>query len=243
MRPDLDAALRFSDYEAMIKIIRTMGFWLVLLFCGFSLSRAEELTDHWEVGWHAGLSLPGGQANDLQTESFFVQATGEYYRSPTLSLGFEAGHALSHSIEGELKYDIDQDHIKDFLNVTSREDIQIYQITPFLKIGKSHDFGVEGVRWSRSYLILGAGVYHVFRPAGYYTVTKGLASSGVSVEGTQIPFRSQHLNEFGINFGYGFGVRVWTHYRLGVDLRYHRIFQNPNDFDYWVPTLRFHRFF
>ena len=226
----------------MKAFLRNSALFLCFMAWAIYGAHAEDVKGHWKIGTHIGPSLPGGRVNDLQEPGLIVQSSLEYFFHPRLSIGLEGGFG-SHHLVGDLEQDVDGDGFKEFVEVESGQSFKFVQITPYIKWGKSDDFGIDSVRWYRSYMILGVGLYHVYNRSGTYLVKQGMSGSGIDLADTRIPFKSQIHNYVGANIGYGFGVQVWTHYRLGFDLRYHRIFRNPNDADYWVPSFRLSRAF
>jgi|GEM_PF-3775372 len=207
------------------------------------LSWAEySQTSRWGFGIHPGLSLPGGNTNDLQKESFYMQATGEYFLKKPYSIGFEFGQALGHKSEGILVADVDGDGGSESVKVRSDSYVDVYQSTLFIKAGGIDDWGTWSPRAVRRYFILGAGLYRTVGEGGSFFLS-GKGSSGLNLVGRTYPIQSSRDNDFGINFGLGLEVQVWTHYRAGFDMRYHWIFRKPKRFDYYLPSLRFGRLF
>ena len=105
--------------------------------------------------------MPWGKSNNLLRESAYFQLSTEKSITQITSLGLEFGHSLKHSIDGELDADIDRDGAREILKVTTDESVQVFQVTPFIKFGKSSDYGIRGERWARKYFLIGAGYYRV----------------------------------------------------------------------------------
>lgn len=233
--------MQFKCSPVLGSMKKSILIFLLLWGSGIFL-HAEDTPRRWTIGFHPGLSFPMGTTNDSQLESPFYQTSVEYHVAPKYSVGLDVGVAPGHSLEGFISADSDLDGTPEILEGTSGADVRVYQLTPFIKRGKIGDWGTWDARWVRSYILLGAGLYHTQIERGNYSVS-GVGSSGSKISGAPVPIKPEPDTHFGFNIGMGIGSRVWRRYQIGFDLRYHRLFKNTTDWEYFVPSLRLSRLF
>lgn len=226
------------------------GF-LLTLFAVFSIAvaftghvRAEYKPDHWEVGVRSGISLPGGNNNDMEEPSASLEAFIERELGKLYSLGIAMGHSFGHRLKGDWFVDIDNDGILEVLKAETDQEINIYHIGLYIKRGRVDDFGTWGTRYVRRYFSLGVGLYHEYlRPGHFYVTGKSSVGTDWGEGGHWSPFNGYVDNHMGINAGAGLACQIWTNYRLGMELRYHRFFREPRHAEYYIPSITFSRLF
>ncbi|MBI4676942.1 MAG: outer membrane beta-barrel protein [Elusimicrobia bacterium] len=205
----------------------------------------------WELGLSPTWALPTHHAGDYVRKSFDFQFAAMYQFHEWLSGGAELGYATGHPLGGkstESDYDSPPDNRNDNLSFTSTAKLYWINFNPVLKVGKWVEF--EELLY-RPYIALGMGVYHAwYRPGenkldGYTTKPAHLSEYHVSQRDTP-------STGLGLNIGVGVDQQVFDFLTVGIDLRFHHIFNvadydrdgtDDDDFDFMIPGLRFYYVF
>jgi opacity protein-like surface antigen len=221
----------------MQKVARSL---LVVLVCGLT-STAMADAGKWRLALAPGYAVPVGPTGDYLKGSASVDASAMYDLRDWVSVGLELGYIFSSKLEGTVPGrvvgDVDGDGVEDPISFTSDIHSSVLHVTPQIEIGPT--FKREGSNMTvHPYGVIGGGYYRTHVEDGTLTLT-GTTSGGLSLTDTAGTSDSITDTNGGLNLGGGIDFGLTETFRMGVDVRYHRIFYSEgDDTEFVIPALR-----
>ncbi len=210
--------------------MRSTKTWLLTapLFLLLGAPPAGASEGGWTLLLSPGFSFPvgkPGQGDRFHTQhegSFHMQASIDYEVEEGGWVGAELGYSTGHRFKGVMNSsDFDGDGAADSVSFDSDIDTAIFHLTPFLKVGGPLN------PFLNFYFSVGAGLYSFWSRAGTASLS-GAGTTGTSLSALRVPFDRAANSFFGFNLGHGLGYEVAESLEMGINLRYHLIFQ-PGD--------------
>ena len=172
---------------------------------------ARAVDADWNAGLAPGMAMLQGATKDRFEDSAAIRGHVER-KVPGLG-GVENGW-----LGVELGYHLGH-KIKNLPAILPETKIAFLQATPYVRAGVVR-------AETEFYGLLGAGYYRQMEKT--ITVSNGAQSVSATIQGK---------DHFGMNFGLG-AQRWFDRVAVGVDLRYHNVFDDEQDIKAFVPSLR-----
>lgn len=207
----------------------------------WSIERPPEETEGpaWALNYDAAYAVRQGSDARSVGKSVAFQLSLEKREHELLWCGLELGHQFGHELKGRSSgryiVDVDGDKQGDVLDFDSDVKVKVFHLAPYLRLGKV--FGKRGGLALRHTVSLGAGLYHWTSNAGTLSMT-GTTSNGTKATGLQAPYEAASSAHFGGNFGTALDLHVREGLSVGVELRYHNLFDATEDIGYLLPAAR-----
>jgi opacity protein-like surface antigen len=219
--------------------MKILGRWVLVMAVLGAVQVGHAYTGAWELSLAPGYAIPVGPASDYLKGSASIDGSALYNFNDWLSSGLELGYIFGSKFEGVAPGrdvgDIDGDGVNDPISFTSDMHASVLHVTPEIKIGPTLKRGDMTIK---PYGIVGGGFYWSHLSAGTLTLT-GRTSGGIDLNGLNAAEDSIDDKNGGFNVGGGLDIGVTPNFRLGADVRYHRIFYSEgDDTEYVIPALR-----
>ncbi|MBI4347046.1 MAG: hypothetical protein HY553_09340 [Elusimicrobia bacterium] len=212
----------------------------------WSLERPPEELEGpaWALNYDGAYAFPEGPDGPSKEGSPAFQISLEKRQAELLWIGLEIGHQFGHTVQGRTagRYvgDMDGDNQPDYLDFSSDVKDKVFHIAPFLRLGKV--FGSSGRLRVRHTVAAAPGFYHSSSNQGTFTLT-GTTSRGTKLSGVPMVYGASSRPNFGLSFGSALDFWFREGLSLGIELRYHRVFDAAHHAGYVWPTGRFTFFF